>query len=156
MPEYDDAFEDPTLECDPECDKNPVAPEGRYTNSEHGARILSMGPRTFDTKRGPVTYLDINVIIPDVPNVGSVFARSEAFGKYNTQTTKGAGSMAKAFLAQLGNPKKASDAENMAVVVEVGVNSYVAKEDQLTPEEREQGMEPRITEKNIIKNIMVE
>jgi len=153
----DGTYPDPVIEVDPECDKSPVAPEGRYTSAEHGTRILSMGPRSFDTKRGPVTYLDINVIVPNVPEVGTVFARTEAFGRYNTQTTKNAGSLAKQFVAQLNMAgRRGSEAEGMPVTVDLDIRSYVAKEDQLTQEERDAGKEARLTEQNSIKNIMVE
>ena len=157
MSDYEDTFEDPILECDPECDTRPLAPDGEtYTNAEHGARILHSRPRTFETRRGQRTYLDINVIVPN-SEVGTIFVRSEAFGAFNTCLQKGSESLAKQFLGNLklsGQP--ASAAENLPVTVTVGVGSYVAKENELSEEERAAGKEPRLTQYNFIKNIMAE
>jgi hypothetical protein len=159
MPEYPEGtFEEPSLDCDPESDKLPVAPDGTYTNSEHGARILPCLPRTVgqggDNER---TFIDINCIIPNVPGIGSVFARSQPYRRPHTCTEANTGSSWKMWRTQLKlDGKTPADAENLPVVVEVGIRKYVARENQLTPEEREAGMEPVWTEVNYIRNIMAE
>ena len=156
MPDYEDAFEDEVLEVDPESAQQPIAKEGRYNNSENGAYIQSIQRRTIPTKRGDVEYVDIAIVLPQTDS-GLVFAHTQPFGKSHTQTAKGSGSSWPTFARQLGIAgKRASEAENMAVTVDIGVDSYVRKEDQLSEEQLAAGEEPHRTVKNTIRNIFAE
>ena len=155
MTESSDVFEDPILECDPEASAELYAPEGTYTNAEHDATVLSIGPRTFETKNGPVSYMDISTMLRENGNV--VFAHTEPFGDFNTRIEKGQRSKCEEFLKQLGMwGKPASEAEGLPVTVTVGLSQYVKKIDQLSQEELDQGVVPKQTHKNFIKNIVLE
>jgi len=160
-------FDDEEFRPDPQCDEQPLLPEGTYTSSEHQARVLEVAPQKITWDSGSVAFVSINTIIIDADQ-GAVFARSNAFGANHTQLGKRKGSCWAQFAANLkidAAPQEGEsvgdywarigeEAKDMPVTVTVGVNSYVRKEDRLSAEQRENGEEPRRTQKNFIRNIV--
>ena len=152
----ENGFEDPILTVDPEAADDLVAPEGVYTNEEHGAVVQSIQPRTFTAKGQPVSYLDIAVMLRPEDG-GAIFAHTEPFGEFNCRTEKGQRSKAEEVLKNLGvYGQPASAAEGLPVTVTIGLREYVRNVDKLSEEEAARGAEPKMTKRNFIKNIVLE
>ena len=166
-------FDDEDFRPDPECDETPTLPEGTYTNQDHQARILEISPQkiewTNDKGPGKVVFVNINAIVID-PDQGAIFVRSNPFNPCNTQLSGKSGSMWPQFASSLGLDsvplgdesigdywsRIGEESKDMAVTVTAGLSNFVRKEDRLTPEQQEKGIEPKRTKKNFIRNIVRE
>ena len=164
-------FDDEDFRPDPSSDENPTLAEGTYSSADYQARIIEISPQKieWENERGPgkVVFANINVIVID-PDQGAIFVRSNPFDPCNTQLGGKKGSLWKQFAATIGVDSAPQNGEgigdfwarvgeetrNLPVTVTVGLSNYVRKEDRLTPEQMEQGIEPKRTKKNFIRNIV--
>jgi hypothetical protein len=120
-----------------EAELQPYAPSGRYTNGDHGAKIIGaeVSPMPGKEKDGTPrtgTYLNVRVMFRS-PDGITVFAGTSPFGRHNTQLAKASASKAARFVRQLGFDPDAFDPaqlEGMPVTFDTDLETYTSGGDE--------------------------